>query len=157
MTGEAEHVRPGSQAQAAEAGKLLSRRHSAMRRRACSRIGKIGELVGGSNPAVQGAGAFGGLGGVLGDIRRDLAVGQVSGRGDRPDVVFATPVQGAGRQAGSGRGFQVDDAAAWAMAAVSMSRVAQAGGAVAGPAGPSSRMMAWKWTTPRRWYSATLA
>ena len=29
--------------------------------------------------------------------------------------------------------------------------------AVIGPAGPSMRMMAWKWMTPRRWYSATLA
>ena len=35
--------------------------------------------------------------------------------------------------------------------------MAQAGGAVVGPVGPSRRMMAWKWTTPRRWYSATLA
>ena len=31
------------------------------------------------------------------------------------------------------------------------------GGAVARPVGPSRRMIAWKWTTPRRWYSATLA
>src|ERR1019366_3537786 len=72
--------------------------------------GKIGQPVGGSDPAVQGAGAFGGLGGVLGYIGGDLGVGQVSGGGDRPDVVFATPVQGAGRRAGSGRGFQVDGA-----------------------------------------------
>ena len=35
--------------------------------------------------------------------------------------------------------------------------MAQAGGAGPGPVGPSRRMMAWKWTTPRRWYSATLA
>jgi hypothetical protein len=47
--------------------------------------------------------------------------------------------------------------AAWAMAAISKSRVAQEGGVVVGPVGPSRRMMAWKWTTPRRWYSATLA
>jgi hypothetical protein len=47
--------------------------------------------------------------------------------------------------------------AAWSMAVVSSAMVTQAGGASAGPAGPSSRMMAWKWTTPRRWYSATLA
>jgi len=31
------------------------------------------------------------------------------------------------------------------------------GGTAVGPAGPSSRMIAWKWTMPRRWYSATLA
>src|SRR2546421_7787519 len=47
--------------------------------------------------------------------------------------------------------------AAWAIAAVSTSMVAQAGGAEPGPVRPSRRMMAWKWTTPRRWYSATLA
>src|ERR1022692_2723313 len=47
--------------------------------------------------------------------------------------------------------------AAWAMAAVSRPGVAQAGGDVAGPPGPSRRMTAWKWTTPRHWYSATLA
>jgi hypothetical protein len=35
--------------------------------------------------------------------------------------------------------------------------VAQAGGVVMVEPGPSMRMMAWKWTTPRRWYSATLA
>ena len=43
------------------------------------------------------------------------------------------------------------------MAEVSRATVAQVGGAEVGPVGPSSRMMAWKWTTPRRWYSATLA
>jgi len=43
------------------------------------------------------------------------------------------------------------------MAAVSRTTVAQVGGAVVVPVGPSSRMMAWKWTTPRLWYSATLA
>jgi len=47
--------------------------------------------------------------------------------------------------------------AAWPMAAVSKARVAQVGGAAVGPAGPSSRMMAWKWIKPRRWYSATFA
>jgi hypothetical protein len=35
--------------------------------------------------------------------------------------------------------------------------VAQAGGAESGPSGRSRRMTAWKWTAPRRWYSATLA
>jgi hypothetical protein len=43
------------------------------------------------------------------------------------------------------------------MAAVSSASVAHAGGGVVGPLGPSSRMIAWKWTPPRRWYSATLA
>src|SRR5215469_16506492 len=47
--------------------------------------------------------------------------------------------------------------AAWSIAAVSRAAVDHVGGAVVGPAGPSRRMMAWKWTTPRRWYSATLA
>ena len=47
-------------------------------------------------------------------------------------------------------------AAAW-MASVSSSAVAQAGGGVSPPSGPSRRMTAWKWTAPRFWYSATLA
>jgi hypothetical protein len=35
--------------------------------------------------------------------------------------------------------------------------VTQAGGSEPGPVEPSRRMIAWKWTTPQRWYSATLA
>ena len=44
-----------------------------------------------------------------------------------------------------------------AVLALCVPMMAQEGGGVVGPAEPSSRMMAWKWTTPRRWYSATLA
>ena len=43
------------------------------------------------------------------------------------------------------------------VAAVRSSAVAQAGGGVLPPPGPSMRMTAWKWTAPRFWYSATLA
>jgi hypothetical protein len=48
-------------------------------------------------------------------------------------------------------------AAAARMASVSRSAVAQPGGAALPPSGPSRRMTTWKWTAPRRWYSATLA
>ena len=74
-----------------------------------------------------------------------------------PDVVFAAPGQGAGGQAGGGRGVEVDGSGGLVDGGGEQVDVAQAGGAVVGPAGPSRRMMAWKWTTPRRWYSATLA
>ena len=47
--------------------------------------------------------------------------------------------------------------AAARMASVSRSAVAQVGGGVLPPSGPSRRMTAWKWTAPRFWYSATLA
>lgn len=46
--------------------------------------------------------------------------------------------------------------AAW-MASVRRPTVAQVGGGVLLPVGPSRRMTAWKWTAPRFWYSATLA
>ncbi len=43
------------------------------------------------------------------------------------------------------------------IACFSSSSDAHAGGAEAGPSGPSMRTTAWKCTTPRAWYSATLA
>ena len=116
--------------------------------------GQVGRLVGGSDAAIEGAGTFGGLGGVLGHVRSDLAVaefpvvviGQMSG--SRPQAMVRAGTPGA---AGVSR-WTVR--AACSMAAVSRARVAQGGGAAVGPPGPSRRMMAWKWTTPRRWYSA---
>src|SRR5262249_49327426 len=47
--------------------------------------------------------------------------------------------------------------AAWAMAAVSKSMVAQAGGGEPGPGGAAGRVMGGEWITPRRWDSAALA
>ena len=70
--------------------------------------GQLGELVGGGYAAVESAGAFGGLGGVLGDVGGDPAVGEFPGGGDGPGVVFTSPVQRAGGQPRSGRCFEVD-------------------------------------------------
>ena len=60
--------------------------------------GQFGEPVGRGEAAVEGAGAFGGLGGVLGDVARDLGIGQLPGGGDRPDVVLRPQARVAGRQ-----------------------------------------------------------
>ncbi len=119
--------------------------------------GQVGELVGGGDAAVESAGAFGGLRGVLRDVTGDLGIcqlpvvviGRVSCSRPQARLRAATP--------GAVGVTTVTARTAWSMAAVSRPRVAQAGGAVVGPAGPSRRMTAWKWTTPRRWYSATLA
>ena len=72
--------------------------------------GKVSQLVGGGDAAVEGAGAFGGFGGVLGDVGGDLAVGQFSGGGDRARVEFTSPGQRPGREARGGRDIQVDSA-----------------------------------------------
>jgi hypothetical protein len=52
--------------------------------------------------AIQGAGAFGGLGGVLGHVARDLGVGHVAAGCDRPYIELAPPGQRAGREARRG-------------------------------------------------------
>src|SRR5215470_15560208 len=88
-------------------GSLLSRMHSAMWRRACSRMGSVASWSVGADAAVEGASAFGGLGGVLGDVGGDLAVGQFSGGGDGLRVNLPTPRHCASRQAGDTRGLQV--------------------------------------------------
>ena len=71
--------------------------------------GKIGEAIGGRDAAVEGAGAFGGLGGVLGDVTGDLGIGQFPGSGDRAGVVFAAPGQGPGGDTRCGGRDDVDD------------------------------------------------
>ena len=158
VTAEAEHVRPGGQAQVFESGEFAEAQACGDEAAGVLADGQLGQPVGGGDAAVEGAGAFGGLGGVLGDVGGDPGIGEFPGGGDRAGCRARRPQ--ARVRAGSPGAAGVwswTASAAWAMAAVSKSRVAQAGGAVVGPAGPSRRMMAWKWTTPRRWYSATLA
>jgi hypothetical protein len=108
MAAEAEHVRPCGQAQAAESGKLAQA--DALGDEASGMLAdrEVVELVGGCDAAVESAGAFGGLGGVLGHVGGDLRVAQVSGRADGPDVVLASPGQDAAGQAGGRRSFDVD-------------------------------------------------
>ena len=81
-----------------------------MWRRAWSRMGSVGELVDGGDAAVEGAGAFGGFGGVLGDVGGDLGVGQFPAGGDGARVVFAAPGQGPGGDSAERRGLDVDGA-----------------------------------------------
>ena len=157
VAAEAEHVRPGGQPQVGELGELAEPEAFGDVTAGVVADGQLVQAVGGRDAAVEGAGALGGLRGVLGDIAGDRGVGQFPGRRDRLDVELAAPGEGPGGDAQGGRSRTWTARAAWPMAAVSRPRVAQAGGAVGGPAGPSRRTMAWKWTTPRRWYSATLA
>src|SRR5262249_15739941 len=148
---ESEHVRPSRQAQVFQSGKRTEAEAFGDEAAGVRTDRQRVELVGRGDAAVQGAGAFGGLGGVLGDgpgtvvsVRSPAVVvwpvarsgEDARVRADRPDAAGA---------------WRLTLRVAWPMAAVSRATVAQAGGAVVGPAGPSMRMMAWKWTTPRRW------
>ena len=102
--------------------------------------------------AVEGAGGFGGLGGVLGDVGGDGLLGECRApspkAADRADVELCAPARASRAPAVVGRD---GDAGARArrrwMASVSRSAVAQAGGGVSVPSGPSRRMTAWKWTS----------
>ena len=73
MAAEAEHVRPGGQAQVLESGKLGQAEAFGDVAAGVVADGQVGELVGRGDAVVEGAGAFGGLGGVLGDVGGDLA------------------------------------------------------------------------------------
>ena len=99
MAAEAEHARPGGQAQAAESGKLAQADAFGDEAPGVLANGKVGELVGGGDAPVECAGALGGLGALLGHVSGDLRVAQIPGRGDWPDVVLASPGQDAAGQA----------------------------------------------------------
>jgi hypothetical protein len=64
--------------------------------------GQVGELVGGGDAAVESAGAFGGLRGVLRDVTGDLGICQLPRSRDRTGVVFAAPGQAPGGDSRSG-------------------------------------------------------
>ena len=143
VAAEAEHVRPGGQPQVLQLGELPRRRHSAMSRRAWSRMGRSARSSAGLMRRSRVPVAFGGLGGVLGDVARRprWSVRSPVG-GDRAGVELAAPGAACGRARRGGRdGRRWTARAACAMASVSRSAVAQAGGAVAGPSGPSRRMI----------------
>jgi hypothetical protein len=154
---EAEHVRPCGQPQVLELGELAEPKTRGDVAAGMVADGQVGEPIGRGDAAVQGAGAFGGLGCVLGQVPGDLGVGYVAVGADGPGVELTAPCERAGEAPRSGRSRDADGAGGLVDGGGERARVAQAGGAAAGPAGPSSRMIAWKWTTPRRWYSATLA
>jgi hypothetical protein len=110
VAAEAEHVRPGAKAQ------VFERRHPAQTQafgdEAASMISdwQICKPVGRGDPAIQGAGAFGGLGGVLGDVGSDPRVREIPSRGDGSDVVFTAEVHSARRQSGHGLEVKMDGA-----------------------------------------------
>ena len=116
----------------------------------------------GPDRAVGGFGLAGAFGGVLGDVAGEplfadlpVVVLHIGRAEDRADVDLSAPDEL--EAAPSGRAVFTATAAAAARTDVSSrSGVAQAGGEVVAPSGPSRRTTAWKWTSPRRWYSATL-
>lgn len=55
--------------------------------------GQVGEPVGRSDATIKGAGALGGLGGVLGHVARDLGVGHVAAGGHRPYIELASQLK----------------------------------------------------------------
>jgi hypothetical protein len=71
---------------------------------------QVGEPIGGGDAAVESAGAFGSLRGVLRDITGDLGISQVPGSRDRPGIVFAAPGQGPSGDFRSGGRDDVDNA-----------------------------------------------
>ena len=110
VAAEAEHVGPCGQVQVFEFGELGQAQAFGDVAAGVVANGQQSELVGWGDAAVEGAGAFGGLGGVLGDVRGDLGVGEVPGGGDRAGVEFAAPGQSPGGQSAGGWGLDVDGA-----------------------------------------------
>jgi len=70
-------VSPGSQVQVIKAGEFGQAQAGGDMAAGVLADGQLGELIGRGDPAVEGAGALGGLGGVFGDVRGDSAVGEV--------------------------------------------------------------------------------
>ena len=108
VAAEAEHVRPRGQPQVGQCGELAEAQACADEAAGVLADGQLGELIGRGNAMVEGAGAFGGLGGVLGHVGGHPGVGEVPGGGDRPGVVLASPRQRAGRQSRGSWGIEVD-------------------------------------------------
>ena len=121
------------------------------------------EVEPGADGPVGDAGGVEGFGGVLGDVvrhgldrQRAAGAGQVRGVADGPGVGLGAEPQRDRRAAGSGAGG--DGGGGGGLG----DGVGEHGGGEAGAGGcqvspgASRRMMAWKWTTPRAWYSATL-
>jgi hypothetical protein len=75
MAAEAEHVRPGGQPKIGQFGESAQAQAGADEAAGVLADRKLGQAIGGGDAAVEGAGAFGGLGGVLGHICRDPGIG----------------------------------------------------------------------------------
>ena len=108
VPGEAEHVRPRRQPQVFQAGEFVEPDAFGNVTACVLADRQHVELVSGRDAAIERAGAFSGLGGVLGDVGRDPGLGQFPARGDGPGVEFAAPGERAGRQAGDRRYVNVN-------------------------------------------------
>ena len=105
------------------------------------------------------------LGGVFSQVRRYRGVGDLPSGGDVDDarVDLAAPgdvpAARAGRVRDGGEPGQAGGVADGVGELFAGDEPGERRGDAAGSAGsmPSSRKMAWKWTTPRPWNSATLA
>ena len=98
MAAEAEHVRPRGQPQFLERGELAEAEAYGNMTSGVVADGQVGEPIGRGDAAIQSAGAFGGLGRVLGHVARDLGVGHVAAGRDWPQIELASPGQRAGRK-----------------------------------------------------------
>ena len=78
MAAEAEHVRPRGEAQVAELGELREAQAFGDVAAGVAAYRQVSEPVGGGEAAVEGAGAFGGLGRVLGHVTSDLGLGHLA-------------------------------------------------------------------------------
>ena len=76
VAAEAEHVRPRGQPEVFESGEFTEAKAGADEAAGVLADGQLGELIGRDNAMVEGAGALGGLGGVLGHVGGDPGIGQ---------------------------------------------------------------------------------
>ncbi|GAA5008117.1 hypothetical protein GCM10025734_49890 [Kitasatospora paranensis] len=116
------------------------------------------QLVAFQDAAVHGVGGFRALGGVLGDVGGHGLFGDLSGAegADGPDVDLLAPLEDAAPDVAGGGERDAGAAGGGADGGVQERDGGPGGGGESGPVGPSMRITAWKWTAPRRWYSATL-
>jgi hypothetical protein len=107
---EAEHVCPGGQAQVCEFGPLAEADAFGDVTPGVIADGQVRKPVGWSDAPVEGACAFGGFGGVFGNVGGDLAIGQFPAGRDGPGIEFAAPDQGSGRKSSRSGRCEVDSA-----------------------------------------------
>lgn len=101
---ESEHVCRGGQAEVGEFGELAEADAFSDQPPCVAGYGQSRQTIVRREAPVQRAGAFGCLGGVLGDVGSDLGVGEFAAGGDRADVVLGAPSECAGWVGRCGRG-----------------------------------------------------
>jgi hypothetical protein len=108
------------------------------------------------------AGDFGGFSGVFGQVTSDGSIGECAGEGHRADIELGSP--GQGPAVGIGRVWLCGEAGGGdgtgeGLIEIGCGDSRWRGRGVSGWVGSraSRRSKAWKWMSPRAWYSATLA